>query len=91
MIYTLSAGEAHHVVIEVASRRFSGLYMAPVLKDYDRAVQEDSDRDNIRFILFGTVLFSFFVLIVIYKLSFRKGKRSIGLPAMIFFCFCASC
>lgn len=82
---TLSAGEAHEVVIEVASTRFSGLYMAPVLKDYDCAVQEDSGRTSIRFILFGIVLFSFFVLIVIYMLSFRKGIRYAWLPAMIFF------
>lgn len=79
---TLSAGESYEVVIETASTRFSGLYMAPVLKDYDRAVQEDSDRAGIRFILFGTVLFSFFVLIVLYSLSFRKNIRSAWLPAM---------
>ncbi|AET69233.1 hypothetical protein Desor_3771 [Desulfosporosinus orientis DSM 765] len=82
---TLSAGEAHQVVIEAASTRFSGLYMAPVLKDYDRAVQEVSARDTIRFILFGTVLFSFFALIILYTLSLRKGIRSAWLPAMIFF------
>jgi hypothetical protein len=82
---TLPAGEVHEVVIEEASTRFSGLYMAPVLEDYDHAVQEESTRDNIRFILFGTVLFSFFVLLAIYKLTFRKGIRSIWLPAMIFF------
>lgn len=81
----LSAGEAHEVVIEVASTRFSGLYMAPVLKDYDRTIQEDSDITCIRFILFGTVLFSFFILMVIYKLSFRQGIYSAWLPAMIFF------
>lgn len=82
---TLSAGEVHEVVIEVASTRFSGLYMAPVLKDYDRAVHEDSKRAAIRFILFGTVLFSSFALIIIYMLSFRKGIRSVWLPVMIFF------
>jgi hypothetical protein len=82
---TLSAGVTHTVVIEVASTRFSGLYMAPVLKDYDSTVQENSDRTGIRFILFGIVLFSFFVLIVIYTLSFRRGIRSLWLPAMIFF------
>ncbi|WP_242833074.1 sensor histidine kinase [Desulfosporosinus acidiphilus] len=82
---TLSAGETHEVVIEAASTRFSGLYMAPVLEDYGRAIQEQSARDNIRFILFGTVLFSFFVLSVIYRLSFRKGIRSAWLPAMIVF------
>lgn len=78
----LPAKVAHEVVIEVASTRFSGLYMAPVLKDYDSAVQENSDRTSIRFMLFGTVLFSFFALIVIYMLSFRKGMRYAWLPAM---------
>lgn len=82
---TLCTGEAHEIVIEVASTRFSGLYMAPVLKDYQRAVQEKSDIAGIRFILFGTVLFSFFILIVIYKLSFQKNLNSAWLPAMIFF------
>lgn len=82
---TLSAGEAHEVVIEVASTRFSGLYMAPVLEDYDRAVQENSTRDKIWFTLFGTVLFSFFVLTVIYMLTFRKGIRAMWLPAISFF------
>lgn len=81
---TLSARDSHEVVIEVATTRFSGLYMAPVLKDYDRVVQEDGNRSGIRFILFGTVLFSFFVFIVIYMLSFRKNMRSIWLPLMSF-------
>lgn len=81
----LPAKEVHEVVIEAASTRFSGLYMAPVLKDYNSAVQENSNRASIRLILFGTVLFSFFALIVIYMLSFRKGMRSAWLPAMGFF------
>jgi len=80
----LSKKETHDVVIEVASTRFSGLYMAPVLKDYGRTVREDSTRTGVRFILFGTVLFSFFILIVIYMFSFRKVKRSIWLPAISF-------
>jgi hypothetical protein len=78
----LSAGEAHDVVIEVASTRFSGLYMAPVFKDYNRAVQEDSDIEGIRLVLFGIVLFSFFTLIVVYMLSFKKNIRSSWLLAM---------
>lgn len=87
MLYpvTLSKEGAHEVVIEAASTRFSGLYMAPVLKDYDRAVQEESNRANLRFILFGIVLFSFFVLIVIYRLPFRKEIQSAWLPVMILF------
>lgn len=82
---TLDAGKAHEVVIEVASTRFSGLYMAPVLKDYDRAVQEDSGRAGIRLILFGTVLFSFLALIVLYILFFRRKIRSAWLPSIGFF------
>ncbi len=81
---TLSSGETHELVIEVASTRFSGLYMAPVLKDYDRAMQENSDRSSIRFILFGIVLFSFFALIVIYMLSSHRGVHSVWLPSIAF-------
>jgi len=79
---TLSSEETHEIIIEVASKRFSGLYMAPVLRDYGRTIQENSDRTSIRFILFGTMLFSFFILIVIYMLSSRKGVHSIWLPSM---------
>jgi len=82
---TLSAENEHEVVIEVESTKFSGLYMAPVLKDYDRAVQDNSDRASIRFILFGTVLFSLLAIIVLYILSFQRNTRSNWLPAMGFF------
>lgn len=79
---TLTCGNVHEVVIEMASKRFSGLYMAPALKDYNLAVQENSSRTVIRLILFGTVLFSFFVLIIVYMLSFRKNIHSAWLPVM---------
>jgi uncharacterized membrane protein len=79
---TLSAGSEHEVVIEVATTRFSGLYMAPVLKDYNRAIQEDGSRNSLRLILFGTALFSFFVLIAGYILSFWTDRRSLWLPAI---------
>lgn len=78
---TLSKEDVHEIVIEVASTRFSGLYKAPVLKDYDRAIKEES-RSGIRFILFGTVLFSFFILIVINMLSFRKKISFIWLTVL---------
>ncbi|MEA4934701.1 MAG: GHKL domain-containing protein, partial [Lawsonibacter sp.] len=77
---TLSDAPEHVVVIEVATARFSGLYMAPVLKEYDHAIQDESNRNTARRILFGMALFSFFVLIVMYGLSFREGKRSFWLP-----------
>lgn len=79
---TLSDAPAHEIVVEVATARFSGLYMAPVLKDYDHAIQESGTRNTVRLILFGTALFSFFVLIVTYGLSFKEKKRSFWLPAM---------
>jgi len=79
---TLSDSEVHEVVIEVATTRFSGLYKAPVLKDYNQAIREDTIRNGIRFILFGTVVFSFFILAVIYMLSIRKNRHAIWLPAM---------
>jgi len=78
----LSDASEHVIIIEVATTRFSGLYMAPVLKEYDRAIQDDSNRNTVRLILFGMALFSFFVLIVTYCLSFQKGKRSFWLPVM---------
>lgn len=79
---TMSAEKEHEVVIEVESTKFSGLYMAPVLKDYDRAVQDNSNRASIRFILFGTVLFSLLSIIVLYIMSFQRSTRSNWLPAM---------
>lgn len=79
---TLSDASEHVIVIEAATTRFSGLYMAPVLKDYVRAIQEDSDRNTVRLILFGTALFSFFVLILAYGLSFPESRRSFWLPVM---------
>ena len=82
---TLSPGKDHEVVIEVASTRFSGLYMAPVLKDYERAVQQNSTRDAVRLMLFGTVLSSLILLIVLYGLTFRKNVGSPWIPVMGFF------
>lgn len=73
---TLAERQEHEIVIETATTRFSGLYKAPVLEDYTWAVQEDNDRNALHFLLFGTVLFSFFILTVVYILSYRRGIRS---------------
>jgi len=81
---TLSAAKEHQIVIEVATTRFSGLYMAPVLQSYDAADLQGSNRNNLRMILFGTVLFSFFVLVMMYILTYRKNNRSIWLPVIGF-------
>jgi len=72
----------HDVIIEVATSRFSGLYMAPVITDYESAVLNKNLRNNLRFLLFVVSLFSFFVLVVGYILSYRIEKRSILLPSL---------
>lgn len=73
---TLSSSAPHTIVIEVATTRFSGLYMAPVMKQYSSAVGENNTRNDLRLILFGTALFSFFILAAVYVLSFRQNRRS---------------
>ncbi|MDF3003408.1 MAG: hypothetical protein K0Q48_3527 [Bacillota bacterium] len=78
----LSDASEHVIDLEVATTRFSGLYMAPVLEEYHHAIQEDSSRNTVRLILFGMALFSFFILVVTYGLSFRGGRRSIWIPAI---------
>ncbi len=77
---TLAANQVHEVVIEVATTRFSGLYIAPVMTGYDSAVQSGNARNNLRFLLFGTALSSFIVLMVGYVLSVRTFRRSFWLP-----------
>jgi len=78
----LSKAPEHELVIEVATTRFAGLYMAPVLEDYTSALHKNNNRNNLRLILFGTAIFSFLVLIFIYVLSCREKRYSIWLPIM---------
>lgn len=56
--------------------------MAPVLTEYESAVSNKSFRNNLRFLLFGVSLFSFFVLVIGYILSYRMEKRLFLLPAL---------
>lgn len=78
----LSSSATHTIVVEVATTRFSGLYMAPVLKEYNSAVGENEARNNLRLILFGTALFSFLILAAVYVLSFRQNRRSPWMPVL---------
>jgi len=82
---TLNKASSHVVVIEVATTRFSGLYMTPILGDYDQIVKGNINRSAIRFILFGIALFSFFLLIAMYAMSVRRKLQSFWLPLMILF------
>ena len=82
---TLSAGMTHEAVIEVATTRFSGLYMTPVLSDYHQIISENNTRNVVRLVLFGIALFSFFSLLALYAVSVRRKLHSFWMPAMIFF------
>jgi len=80
----LSADNTHEVVIEVSTTRFSGLYMTPVLGDYDKIISNNTTKNIIRFILFGFALFSFFSLIFMYAAYVRRKLNSFWMPVMIF-------
>jgi len=82
---TLSKAITHEVVIEVATTRFSGLYMIPILGDYHQIVSKNIFRNDIRFILFGIALFSFISLIAMYMLSVKRKMHSFWMPIMILF------
>lgn len=73
---TLSASGTHTVIVEVATTRFSGLYMAPLLEEYDRVATADNARNTLRLILFGAALFSFFILLLADAFAFRQNRRS---------------
>ena len=81
----LNDGTVHEVIIEVATSRFSGLYMTPELNDYQQIMREDSTRTAIRFILFGIALFSFISLLATYATMVQRKFNSLWLPVMIFF------
>lgn len=81
----LNDGTVHEVIIEIATSRFSGLYMTPELNDFQQIMREESTRTAIRFILFGIALFSFISLLATYATMVRRKFNSLWLPVMIFF------
>lgn len=81
----LSKAATHEVVIEVSTTKFSGVYMTPILGDYQHIVSENSFRNSLRLILFGIVLFSFLCLISMYLLSVRHKLHSFWMPVLILF------
>ncbi|MDD3173204.1 MAG: GHKL domain-containing protein [Herbinix sp.] len=82
---TLRGGTSHEVVIEVATTRFSGLYMTPVLCDYYHALKEIRIRSAARLLLFGVAIFAFICLITLYLFSVRQKQYSIWMPVLILF------
>ena len=82
---SLSQASTHEVVIEVATTKFSGIYMTPILGDYQRIVSKNNFRNSIRFMMFGITLFSFICLISIYLLSVRHKLKSFWMPVIFIF------
>ena len=82
---TLSGGTTHKVIIEVSTTRFSGLYMTPVLSDYHQMIHKNVVRNEVRFFLFGIVVYLFLNLIAMYLMSVRRKFYSFWLPIMILF------
>ncbi len=80
----LSGDTPHEVVIEVATTKFSGLYMTPILCSYQELLAKNNLRTAARFILFGIALFAFVNLIAIYLFSVRQKLHSFWMPVMIF-------
>jgi hypothetical protein len=81
----LSVSKTHEIVIEVATTRFSGLYMTPVFSNYNQIMKENSVRNALRFIFFGIALFSFFSLIAMYVVNVKRKLHSFWMPVMILF------
>lgn len=80
---TLSDGKPCEIVIEVATTRFSGLYMAPILKNYNQAVSGIAHSSNLRFLMLGIIIFSLIILSFVYGYSLQKGLRFRWLPFLI--------
>jgi len=81
----LSGATSHVIVIEVATTRFSGLYMTPVLSDYHKTISDNNFRNVLRYILFGVAIFSFLNLISMYAMSVRRKLHSFWMPVMFLF------
>lgn len=80
---TLTSGSTHEVVVEVATTRFSGLYMTPSLYEYQYITWGRDVRNSIRMILFGIAIFAFFSLIAIYIFSIRQKQYFVWMPLLV--------
>ena len=82
---TLSKASSHEVVIEIATTRFSGLYMAPSLYQYEYITWGRDVRNSIRMILFGIAIFAFISLITMYIFSIRQKRYFLWMPILVLF------
>lgn len=81
---SISGKAEYEVIVEVATTKFSGLYMTPVLCSYDEVTAENSVRNSLRLILFGIAFFAFINLFFIYLFAVRRKLHSFWMPVMIF-------
>lgn len=79
----LSNNNEHEIVIEVASKRFSGLYMTPILRQYNLVLSSENSKTHIEFMMFGMIVFAFVMMSVVYVVAFKKGRRSPWLIIML--------
>lgn len=80
---TLENNKNHELVIEVANKKFAGLYMAPVLRDYKKANQIFELEKILQFIFFGIIIFAFFIIVLVYSIFLKKGYKSLWLLGLI--------
>ncbi|BCN31613.1 ATP-binding protein [Anaeromicropila herbilytica] len=79
----LSNRTQHEVIIELATTRFSGLYMSPVIGDYHQIIQKSILKNSVRFVLFGIGLFSLMGLFTFYLLSIKRKIYTLWMPSMV--------
>lgn len=79
----LSNNVEHEIVIEVASKRFSGIYMTPILRQYNLALSSENSKTHIEFMMFGMIFFAFVMMSVVYVVAFKKGRKSPWLIIML--------
>lgn len=79
--YNFNSSETYIVTIEVSCEMMPGLYMTPVIADFDAAQSYNNIAKTLRAILFGIVLFlGFFILI--YSLKNSNLFASKWLPVL---------
>lgn len=68
--YSFSGEDTYEIVIEVSCEMMTGLYMTPIISDYDKAQNYNEIAEALRIIIFAIVIFSgFFILIYSIKNS----------------------
>lgn len=82
---TLSKAATHEVVVEIATTKYSGLYMTPSLYKYQYITWGRGVRNSIRMILFGIAIFAFISLIAMYLFSIRQKRYFFWMPIMVLF------